>query len=86
MQRTQSAPKEISHQPSRKKPKSPSIAIDKAQKNGPLEATMILEGNNKENDYLPNGIKLLAIKRNSMYSIPPPNYKYDPQRSFEKLV
>jgi len=35
---------------------------------------------------LSSSTKLLTVKRNSLYSIPPPDYKFDPRRSSEKLV
>ena len=47
----------------------------------PVTATILVEESSS-----PAKSKLLNVKRNSMYSIPPPNYHFDPQRSSEKLL
>lgn len=53
---------------------------------GPILATLVIE--EREASNVESAAKLLVIKRDSMYSIPPPNYKNKdgPQRNFEILL
>ena len=53
----------------------------------PVTATLLVEESpSPTKSYELKKSKLLNVKRNSMYSIPPPNYHFDPQRSAEKLL
>ena len=52
------------------------------QNHFPVTATLLVQ----ETSESPTKSRLLNVKRNSMYSIPPPNYHFDPQRSSEKLL
>lgn len=54
---------------------------------GPILATLVIEEPEPSTSLnVESGAKLLVIKRDSMYSIPPPNYKDGPQRNFEILL
>ena len=55
------------------------------QNHFPVTATLLVQ-ESSESPISNTKSRLLNVKRNSMYSIPPPNYHFDPQRSSEKLL
>lgn len=57
--------------------------LEPAKNGAKVTATLVLDSGDKTEEA---SAKLLTIKRNSMYSIPPPNYKFDPCRSNEILL